>query len=215
MTSEPAQMSGLPLQVGDLPPGTVAVRIIRNNFSNNIAGQSVTLTVGTTEPAVNTTSDSSGRAVFNSLRVGSSVRAKAVVDGEVLESQQFELPAQGGVRLVLVAGVGAGAGSDAAKTVPEMLFSSPSPIGNISASPPEPSNNSWPIFAGLMLLSAVGTGAWWLRHAVRKTPERAQLFETLVQVEKSFREKRLEPDLYHSRREELIDRIARLDASLD
>ena len=213
-TSEPAQMSGLPLQVGDLPPGTVAVRVIRKNFSNNIAGQSVTLTVGATEPAINTTSDSNGRAVFNSLRVGSSVRARAVVDGEVLESQQFELPAEGGVRLVLVAGVGAGAESNTAKSVPAMLFS-PSPISNISTSPPEPSNYTWPIFAGLMFLSAVGSGVWWSRHAGRRATDRSQLFETLVQVEKSYRDGQLEFDVYHGRREELISKIAQLDAASD
>jgi hypothetical protein len=213
-TPEPAQMSGLPLQVGDLPPGTVAVRVIRRNFSNNIAGQLVTLSKGATEPAIDTTSDRDGRAIFNGLRVGSSVRASAVVDGEALESQQFELPAQGGVRLVLVAGVGAGvqAGSAAVKSVPDMLFSSPLPMDAASAEAP---SSSWPIFTGLMLLSAVGGGVWWSRHAGRRASARAQLFETLVQVEKNFREHQLEPDLYRSRREELISRIAQLDASLD
>ena len=41
--AQPGQMSGLPLQVSDLPPGTVSVRVIRRTFADNVAGQEVKL----------------------------------------------------------------------------------------------------------------------------------------------------------------------------
>ena len=47
--------------------------------------------------------DEAGRAQFDKLPGGSPVKAIAVVDGERLESQEFPAPAQGGIRLMLVA----------------------------------------------------------------------------------------------------------------
>ena len=47
--------------------------------------------------------DDAGRAQFDKLPAGSPVKAVAVVDGERLESQEFPAPAQGGIRLMLVA----------------------------------------------------------------------------------------------------------------
>ena len=55
--------------------------------------------------------DEAGRAQFDNVPAGSSVKAVAIVDGERLESQEFQAPAQGGIRLLLVAtdnGVGVG-----------------------------------------------------------------------------------------------------------
>src|SRR5262249_49909827 len=47
--------------------------------------------------------DENGRAQFDRLEPGTTVQAVAVVDGERLESQEFPVPAQGGVRTMLVA----------------------------------------------------------------------------------------------------------------
>ncbi len=47
--------------------------------------------------------DDAGRAQFDKLQVGASVKFTATVDGEHLESQEFLVPAQGGIRLMLVA----------------------------------------------------------------------------------------------------------------
>jgi hypothetical protein len=49
-----------------------------------------------------------GRAEFAGLPVGARVHAVAVVDGEQLQSIEFEVPASGGVRTMLAAGVGVG-----------------------------------------------------------------------------------------------------------
>jgi hypothetical protein len=100
-------MSGLPLQVADLPPGTVTVRVIRGSFAENLANLQVGLIVGQSGQTLQAVTDQSGRAEFNALAVGELVQARTTVDGETLESQQFALPPDGGVRLVLVAGSGA------------------------------------------------------------------------------------------------------------
>ena len=95
------QMSGIPRPVTDLPNGSVSVRLIRGDLSNNITNHPVELQVGSTVKTVKT--DDSGRAQFDALSPGAAVKAVAVVDGERLESQEFPVPAQGGVRLMLVA----------------------------------------------------------------------------------------------------------------
>ena len=95
------QMSGIPRPVTDLPNGSVSIRLIRGDLSNNITNFPVELHVGSQVKTVNT--DDSGRAQFDGLTAGSAVKAIAVVDGERLESQEFPVPAQGGVRMMLVA----------------------------------------------------------------------------------------------------------------
>jgi hypothetical protein len=98
---DPRQMSGVPLPIGDLQPGTVSVRLIRGALDKPIVGQTVTLTGGP-QPATATTNEM-GRAEFRGLAAGTRLKASAVVDGERLESQEFAVPATGGVRLMLVA----------------------------------------------------------------------------------------------------------------
>ncbi len=98
---DPKEMSGIPRPVGDLPNATVSVRLIRGQLSNNITGFPVELHVGSDVRTVKT--DDGGRAEFGNLPPGTTVKAVAVVDGERLESQEFPVPAQGGIRLMLVA----------------------------------------------------------------------------------------------------------------
>jgi hypothetical protein len=98
---DPKELSGVPLPVGDVPRGTVTVRVIRGALSNNVSGQLVELFVDGTRREQKTAD--SGRAEFSGLRPGSRVRALAVVGSERLESQEFAVPAAGGIRLLLVA----------------------------------------------------------------------------------------------------------------
>jgi hypothetical protein len=98
---DPRQMSGVPLPVGDLQPGTISVRLIRGALDKPLAGQTVTITGGP-QPATGTTNEM-GRAEFGGLTVGTRIKASAVIDGERLESQEFAVPPTGGVRLMLVA----------------------------------------------------------------------------------------------------------------
>ncbi|PWT81955.1 MAG: hypothetical protein C5B57_09525 [Blastocatellia bacterium] len=98
---DPKQMAGIPRPVTDLPNGTVSVRLIRGALSNNIINFPVELSVGGKIRTAKT--DESGRAEFKDLPAGESLKAIAVVDGERLESEEFPAPAQGGIRLMLVA----------------------------------------------------------------------------------------------------------------
>jgi hypothetical protein len=94
-------MFGIPRPVNDLPAGSISVRLIRGSLSNNIAGHPVDLQVDGKVRTVKT--DENGRAEFDRIPPGTTVKATADVDGEHLESQEFPAPAQGGVRLMLVA----------------------------------------------------------------------------------------------------------------
>jgi hypothetical protein len=97
---DPKQMSGVPLPVGDLPPGTVTVRVVRGTMTNVITGQLVEI-IGPSP--MRTKTNESGRAEFTGLQPGTRVRAATTVDGEYLESQEFTIPSNGGVRIALVA----------------------------------------------------------------------------------------------------------------
>jgi len=124
-----SQMNGRSLPAPDAPVGTATVRLMKQTFGNNVVGQDVTLVDerGTTLGPRKT--DESGRASFDGLRVGYTYHAVAVVDGERLESQPFAQPSSGGVRVILVAGLGAAApgGSAAAPAVPAV----PAKAGNV------------------------------------------------------------------------------------
>jgi hypothetical protein len=99
---DPKQMAGIPRPVDDLPAGSVSVRLIRGQLSNNIADHPVELHFGNGR-VLTVKTDDAGRAQFDKLPAGSPVKAIAVVDGERLESQEFPAPSQGGIRLMLVA----------------------------------------------------------------------------------------------------------------
>jgi len=98
------QMSGIPMPVGDLAPGTVVVRVVRDSLTDNVAGQAVELQVGAT--TLRATTDASGRAQFTGLTAGANVRAAIEAGGRRIQSQSFPIPAAGGVRLVLASAAG-------------------------------------------------------------------------------------------------------------
>ena len=98
-------MAARPLMVGDLPLGTVTVRVGRGSLSNATVGvdvvASVTAAGGKSSKRTEKTK-SDGRATFSALPVGAEFRAEAVVDGERLQTASFAIPAEGGTRLMLV-----------------------------------------------------------------------------------------------------------------
>ena len=77
------QMSGTPLPVPDLSPGSVSVRLIKGSLSNALAGQTVELQGPSPVKAL---TNDQGRAEFANLQPGTRVKAVAVVAGERLES---------------------------------------------------------------------------------------------------------------------------------
>ena len=108
---DPRRMHGQAIPAGELPAGSVTVRVVRESVGNNVAGVAVELHgAGDVRRA---TTGADGRAQFASVPAGARVHATAVVDGERLESTTFDVPAAGGVRTILVAGLGLGTGGGA------------------------------------------------------------------------------------------------------
>lgn len=100
---DPSQMAGRPLPAPELSTGMVTVRLVRERMGNNIANHPVTLKAAA--KTLNATTDAQGRAQFGDVPPGTVVTVEAVVDGETLTSQAFPVPATGGVRVALVAGI--------------------------------------------------------------------------------------------------------------
>ena len=100
---DPALIHGKAIPAAELPQGTVTVRVVREAIGNNVAGQAVRLVVNGS--ARNATTDEQGRAEFPNLPTGAEVRAETDVSGEPLVSDSFMVPASGGLRVILVAGL--------------------------------------------------------------------------------------------------------------
>ena len=100
---DPSLIHGRALPAPELATGTVTVRVVREAIGNDISGQRVELTVG--GQTRNATTDQEGRAEFTGLAAGADASATATVDGEALVSQPFAVPASGGLRVILVAGL--------------------------------------------------------------------------------------------------------------
>ncbi|MGE3402292.1 MAG: hypothetical protein AB7K63_06865 [Vicinamibacterales bacterium] len=113
---DPAQMHGLAIPASELADGTVTVRVVRQELANNIVGQDVSLTSEGRTRTVQT--DDQGRAEFTNLPQGTQGTAQAVVDGETLTSQPFTIPTQGGLRVILVAGLNQAAAATEAANLP-------------------------------------------------------------------------------------------------
>ena len=98
---DPRAMSGMSMPAPELPDGTVTVRVVRDEMTNNIVGASVELHGAGAVRREPTGAD--GRALFTGVPAGARVHALAVVEGQRLESRPFDMPATGGVRTLLVA----------------------------------------------------------------------------------------------------------------
>jgi hypothetical protein len=110
------QMSGIPRPDPQLAAGTVTVRVARGSFANPVVSLTVDLTGGSSPSQATTNAE--GRAEFTGIAPGTRIKASAVVAGERLESQEFTMPASGGVRLALVAADPTGQPSAAAPAAP-------------------------------------------------------------------------------------------------
>ena len=100
---DPSLIHGRAIPAPELATGTVTIRVVREAIGNNVSGQRVELTIGGQTRAA--TTDQEGRAEFSGLTQGAEATAKATVDGEELVSQPFAVPASGGLRVILVAGL--------------------------------------------------------------------------------------------------------------
>ena len=110
------QMSGIPRPDPQLATGTVTVRVARGSFANPVDSLTVELSAGGSVKQAPTNAE--GRAEFTGIAPGTALKASAVVAGERLESQEFAMPASGGVRLALIAADPSGQPSAAAPPAP-------------------------------------------------------------------------------------------------
>ncbi len=94
-------MSGIPRPDPSLPTGTVSVRLVRGQISNVVVGHPVEFLVGGKSEHV--TTDETGHAAARGFSPGAMVRVVATIDGERIDSEEFQVPAQGGVVVMLVA----------------------------------------------------------------------------------------------------------------
>ena len=100
---DPSIIHGKALPAPEMPVGTITVRVVREAIGNNVTGQEVRVTAGGTVRTART--DEQGRAEFANLPSGSEARAESTVNGEQLVSVPFGVPAQGGLSVILVAGL--------------------------------------------------------------------------------------------------------------
>jgi hypothetical protein len=93
---------GLPEPDAQLDDGTIAVRLIGQEASHPIAGESVTL-FGPGDAVLTARTSAAGWARFPSLSPGTQYLVRVELDDQVLESVPISVPEQGGVRITLSA----------------------------------------------------------------------------------------------------------------
>ena len=100
-----SRAAGMPLRDGALAPGMLTIRVVRQTFSNNLPDQAVRVEQGGgVVTTVRTGPD--GRAQVAHLPIGLTVRVSAIVEGERLSSEEFVMPPESGIRVLLIAGGG-------------------------------------------------------------------------------------------------------------
>src|SRR5882672_8570366 len=100
---DPTEIAGLALPAPELPDGTIVIRLVREQLGNNISNHDVKVTAGDTSK--NGKTDDSGRAQITGLPAGATALADTNVDGEQVTSKPFTVPAKGGIRVILIAGL--------------------------------------------------------------------------------------------------------------
>lgn len=97
---DPSAMSGIPRPDPSVPAGQLVVRVIRGDFAHAMPGRTVRLAGPDGERTALV--DGGGHARFDGLKPGSTVRVSCAADGKELKSQDVPVPADSGVKLMLV-----------------------------------------------------------------------------------------------------------------
>lgn len=101
---------GRPLPDPGMPSGMVTVRVARKTPANGVADAEVTAIIenpGGEGRKRTAKTDTGGRATFEAVPAGHRFHAEVVVDKEKLVTETFPIPEAGGVRTMLIAGLGA------------------------------------------------------------------------------------------------------------
>jgi hypothetical protein len=116
-------MSGRPMPMAEAQTGTVNVRVSKQLPMNGVPDVEVTAIVTKTNGEsrkMTAKTGADGRAQFDGVAAGAAFQAEATVDKERLQTTKFNIPAQGGTRILLIAGLGpAGEGGGAPDGAPE------------------------------------------------------------------------------------------------
>jgi hypothetical protein len=147
VATQMVRAAGMPLNDGALAPGMLTVRLVEGAFTRDLANQIVEVkVVGGKVDSARTGSD--GRAQFAHLPIGARVRAWATVGAERLESEPFDIPAQSGVRLLLVAGSNAGFPSSTGAAQTDGTWAGPATSSELPPGhPPLPAATPAPVLA--------------------------------------------------------------------
>jgi hypothetical protein len=112
-----ARIVGKPLPDAGMAAGTLSVRVARKMPMNAVAGAEVSAVIrnaGGDLRKRTATTDNGGRALFEGLAPGDTVKATVKVDGEELVTDELTMPPTGGLKTMLISGLGgeapAGAG---------------------------------------------------------------------------------------------------------
>ncbi|CAN5908642.1 hypothetical protein BH11MYX2_BH11MYX2_11790 [soil metagenome] len=134
-----AEAIGHPLPAGDLPVGTITVRVIAGTMSSAVTETAVTLTVNGTPREART--DATGRATFGGLPAGAKVKAVVLdADQKEVASDEFPVPASGGVKVMLSTKPFAGG----AGAMPAMQGGGGMPEARVISGEPRPDGTNQP-----------------------------------------------------------------------
>jgi hypothetical protein len=113
-----SQIVGRPLPDRGMATGTVSVRVARKMPANAVADAEVAAIIknaGGDLRRRTLKTDQGGRALFEGMVPGDQFHAEVTVDGEHLESQTFTMPSEGGIKTMLISGLGSGGGGGEAQ----------------------------------------------------------------------------------------------------
>lgn len=97
--AQPAEALGHPLPSGDLPAGTVQVKIIAGSIAKPVADTDVHISIGGVDHPARTNAE--GHATLPGVPSGAKVQIKVKGPKDDITSDEFPMPAQGGVKVML------------------------------------------------------------------------------------------------------------------
>lgn len=97
--AQPAEALGHPLPSGDLPAGTVQVKIIAGSIAKPVADTDVHISIGGVDHPARTNAE--GHATLPGVPAGAKVQIKVKGPKDDITSDEFPMPDQGGVKVML------------------------------------------------------------------------------------------------------------------